>query len=205
MLRVTFADIGALELQSALFKLSAYRRERLEQVRTELGKKQGAGAELLLCRALEELGLKTPPDIVADENGKPRLRGGELFFSLSHSGPWALCAVSDRELGADIQVRKPFNQRLARRFFAPDELELILSAPDRDRAFTEIWAKKESYIKALGLGLKLPLESFSVLSLPEPWGLWSRTEPGFCAAVCSAGPEEPEFFRETEASRLTFG
>lgn len=205
MLRVTYADIGALEYQSALFKLSAYRRERLEQVRTELGRKQGGGAELLLCRALEELGLETPPDIAADENGKPRLRGGELFFSLSHSGPFVLCAVSDRELGADIQERKPFNERLARRFFAPDELARILSAPDRDRTFTEIWAQKESYIKALGLGLKLPLESFSVLSLPEPWRLWHRSGGRFTAAVCTESGEEPESFQEIEAHSLVFG
>ncbi len=205
MLRVTFADIGALELQSAAFPLSAYRRERLGSVRSPLARRQGIGAELLLCRELEALGLKTPPELITEADGKPRLRGGELFFSLSHSGPWALCAVSDRELGADIQERKPCSEKLARRFFAPEERDALLSAPDRDEAFTRIWALKESYSKALGLGLKLPLESFSVFSLPEPWRLWSRTEAGFCAAVCSAGCEEPELFREIEASRLTIG
>ena len=122
MLRVTFADIGALELQSAAFPLSAYRRERLGSVRSPLARRQGIGAELLLCRELEALGLKTPPELITEADGKPRLRGGELFFSLSHSGPWALCAVSDRELGADIQERKPCSEKLARRFFAPEDL-----------------------------------------------------------------------------------
>lgn len=205
MLRIYTADIAALEFSAALPLLSPYRRERLERTRGSLAKKQGAGAELLLHIALRELGISALPEIEADENGKPRFLKGGLFFSLSHSGSRALCAVSDRELGADLQEKKSGGERLVRRFFAPDEQAYIFSAPDRDEAFTKIWAKKESYAKALGLGLKLPMESFSVFALPEPWRLWSRETDGFCAAVCTTGDEKPAFLRKIDPSRLIIG
>ena len=206
MLRVYTANIRGLDFRPALFKLSAYRLERLESVRSEQGKRQGAGAELLLNRAVRELrpDIRLPLDIAADENGKPRLRDGGLFFSLSHSGDVALCAVSDQELGADIQEQKPFNERLARRFFTVEELAYILASPDRDYTFSQVWALKESYIKAVGLGLKLPLDSFSldfekgIAVRGEAWKLWHRCVNGCHLAVCSLSDEAPEIFREID-------
>ena len=206
MLRVYTANISGLDYRPALFKLSAYRLQRLEGVQSELNKKQGAGAELLLNRAVRELrpGTELPLDIVADENGKPGLRDGSLFFSLSHSGPFALCAVSDKVLGADIQEQKPFNERLARRFFSAEELAYILGSEDRNAAFSQVWALKESYIKAVGLGLKLPLDSFSLkfekrIELRgEPWKLWHRCVNGCHIAVCSSSDAEAEIFREID-------
>ncbi len=205
MLRVYMADIAALDPGAALPFLSAARRERIERLQSPLGKKQGAGAELLLRYALGRLGIPALPEIRADENGKPRFIEGGPCFSLSHSGSWALCAVADREVGADIQERRACKEALVRRFFAPDERDAVLRAPDRDRAFTSVWARKESYAKALGLGLKLPMESFSVFALPSPWQIWCREAEAFCVAVCAGGDGGPEVFREIDASLLTIG
>lgn len=213
MLRVYYADISGLELRPALAWLSDYRRKRLEQVKNELAQKQGAGAELLLNYAVRELWPETelPLELFADEYGKPHLGDGRLCFSLSHSGAYSLCAVSDRDIGADIQRQKTFNERLARRFFSEEELRHILSADDRDHAFTKVWALKESYIKAVGLGLKMPLDSFS-LSFGEKIGvrgeehcLWHEYSRDYHMALCATGVEKPEFFREISSSRLLFG
>ena len=53
---------------------------------------------------------------------------------------------------------------MAERFFAPEEYDLIMSAPESERsdAFTRLWALKESFLKATGLGLTLPLSAFTV-------------------------------------------
>ena len=206
MLRVYYAHIGALDYRSALSKLSADRIQRLESIRAELNKKQSAGVELLLNLAVRELRPETKPplDIVRGENGKPALRDGGLHFSLSHSGAWVLCAVSDGELGADIQEQRPFDERLARRFFTSEELDYIHGSPDQDYAFSQIWALKESFSKALGLGLRLPLRAFSLdfekgpAVRGEAWHLRHCCVHGMHIAVCSAEGAEPEIFREIE-------
>lgn len=206
MLRVYIADISGLDLQPAVLKLSAYRLSRLEKVKSELNKKRGIAAELLLNYAIRELCPETelPLDIYADENEKPYLRGRELFFSLSHSGHYSLCAVSDRELGADIQEQVPFKERLARRFFTAEEFAYILGSSNRDYAFSKVWALKESTIKAFGLGLKMPLNAFSLQFgeeigiRGESWKLWHTCVSGYHVAVCSEMDGEPEIFREIE-------
>lgn len=202
MLRVYFADISGLDIRPALSCLSDYRLKRLEQIKSEAGKRQGIGAELLLQRALREAdpGFVLPPDIVPGENGKPCLKQGGLYFNLSHSAGKALCAVSDREVGADIQLEKPCNEGLMRRFFPPAEQAYVCSSGQRGAAFTQIWAMKESYIKALGLGLKLPLNSFSVEfdggAHVGSWKLWHICTEKYHIAVCSERYSRPDSVRE---------
>ena len=203
MLRVYYADISGLDIRPAAFKLSGYRMERLSG--TDLAKRQGIGAELLLNYAVRELDPERPLplDISADEFGKPQLRGGPCF-NLSHSGNRCLCAVSDGEIGADIQEQRPYNPRLTERFFSGAELAYILASDDRDYAFSRVWALKESYIKALGGGLRIPLRSFSIefenriCVRGEDWHFWHNCVDGYHIAVCFKNGYEPEVFREIE-------
>jgi len=135
--------------------------------------------------------------------GKPCLEGapapGDLRFNLSHSGDKALVGVTrGREIGVDIEfIQSQFDwERLAERFFAPQEVEMLrgLVHESRNRAFFSCWTRKEAYLKAKGLGLQLPLQDFSVSLAPgEPATLLShKTEPGevdrWSLAEVSAGP-----------------
>lgn len=167
MLKLYYADVSALDIDRCP-PLSQYRRERLDAVKPIMARRAGAGAELLLYRALKECApqLALPPEIIIGERGKPALSGGEVFFSLSHYGGYAAAAVCDEEVGVDIQAISEYNPALARRFFALDEQDYIEQSADKNEAFTQIWCMKESYIKAVGTGLYTPLESFSVLEMP---------------------------------------
>ena len=134
MLRVYYANLGGLELRPALFPLSDYRLERLEKLKTERSIRQSLGAELLLIRAICQLDTQAelPLEIAAGENGKPFFPGKDLYFSLSHSDDLALCALSDRELGADVQRQRPYNVKLARRFFTGPEQAYLQDAEYKD-------------------------------------------------------------------------
>ena len=52
---------------------------------------------------------------------------------------------------------------LARRFFAPAEAERLAELPPEEQraAFFELWTLKEAFIKALGVGMAMPLADFS--------------------------------------------
>jgi 4'-phosphopantetheinyl transferase len=94
-----------------------------------------------------------------------------LSFNVSNSGDLAAYAfTSDCEIGVDIEHRKRLIEieGIARRFFAPEEVtELMgLSEAGRHDGFFNCWTRKEAYIKAVGDGLSVPLDSFQVTLQP---------------------------------------
>lgn len=101
--------------------------------------------------------------------GKPFLQFPAEFrnlrFNLSHTrGLIAILIADGVEAGVDVEEIRPMDQAIevAARFFAPaevDDLRLLEADAARDRFF-QYWTLKESYIKARGLGLSLPLDRF---------------------------------------------
>ncbi len=103
--------------------------------------------------------------------GKPYvLNRPDFHYNLSHSGNWVVLAFGGSPVGVDVEQIRPDSdtEALARRFFTPQEQRFLKeSAPNHRQRFFEIWTKKESFLKYLGIGLKKDLRSFSVLD-PEP-------------------------------------
>ncbi|MEI8089748.1 MAG: 4'-phosphopantetheinyl transferase superfamily protein [Opitutaceae bacterium] len=102
--------------------------------------------------------------------GKPILDHFTLFpkveFNVSHSGDWILIGFTrDQPLGIDIeQYRELEFVDLAEQVFTPSERAQweALESAQRARDFFRAWTRKEAYLKAIGLGLIKPLNSFSV-------------------------------------------
>ncbi|MDN3629954.1 4'-phosphopantetheinyl transferase family protein [Vibrio lentus] len=109
------------------------------------------------------------------EKGKPRLIEKQqietgLNFNISHSKEHLLIAVCQREgkqvqLGVDIEhARSSTNiDSIMKHYFSDTELTdlLELSKEEQRERFFDLWALKESYIKATGKGLATSLRSFS--------------------------------------------
>lgn len=104
--------------------------------------------------------------ITTGEHGKPRLTApdSEVFFNLSHSGDYILCAVSSQEVGVDIEYRGKARLEVARRFFHPHEARLLQDAPAEQQVslFFDYWAAKESYLKYTGDGLSGSMSAFEI-------------------------------------------
>ena len=129
-----------------------------------------------------------------EKKGKPYLREYPLFFNLSHSGEYVVCAVSDREIGVDIQKCSGMNiMRIAKRFFSEEEcraLEACATEEERRHFFFRLWVRKEAYGKFLGEGISgvvsanlLPDESLSIAERELLWHEWSFPE-GYRIAMC---------------------
>jgi 4'-phosphopantetheinyl transferase len=130
-------------------------------------------------------------DFTQGPRGKPYLAAApgstariDPFFNLSHSGKLALIALGGHELGVDVEKLRHLESltEIARRHFSEVEFQALdaLAGDARQLAFYRCWTRKEAYIKALGEGLSMPLDTFDV-SLGE--------EPRFLA--CRDGREDP--------------
>jgi 4'-phosphopantetheinyl transferase len=148
------------------------------------------------------------------DHGKPSLAGAHasnrLRFNVSHSGNVAIFAfVLDRNVGVDIErVHTDIEvDAVAQRFFSPYERLALAALPTSEKhlGFFNCWTRKEAFVKAVGQGLSLPLESFDVsLRLGEPARLlatrpdtreaerWTMIAPGIqpehVAAIVVEGP-----------------
>jgi 4'-phosphopantetheinyl transferase len=114
-------------------------------------------------------------EIACRSRGKPVLGGRfvecGLHFNVSHSENVAVYAFADRrEVGIDIEAVREFRDMdsVAARVFSPREHEvyLKLEASERARGFFNCWTRKEAFVKALGDGLRYPLDSFEVSLSP---------------------------------------
>lgn len=107
-------------------------------------------------------------------HGKPFLRPlrvPTLQFNVAHAEACVLYALSrDCPLGVDVERVRELSDydSLAKRFFASSESAEILSvdAVDRMKAFFNCWTRKEAFVKAVGKGLSIPLDSFEVSVRP---------------------------------------
>ena len=113
-------------------------------------------------------------EFVYGPNGKPTLAGpaGNLHFNLSHSGGIAVCAISaSHPVGVDIEVPRPIESDVARHFFSAAENRDLdsLRGEHWRQGFFNCWVRKESIVKAIGLGLSFDLKCFDVSLIPgEP-------------------------------------
>ena len=90
-----------------------------------------------------------------------------LQFNLSDCEDVAFVGVKvGLELGVDAEIVRPMPDALSisRSFFARDEQEVLAAVPpvETDATFFRCWTRKEAYIKAIGEGLAVPLDSFTV-------------------------------------------
>ena len=193
------AEVSALSVPLSLDAVSPARREKIAKIKPEAEKKLSLGAEMLLRYGLENAGFnRYPPELSYNEHGKPYLKDGGIFFSISHSGSFAVCAVSDCDLGCDIEKMRPTGLRIARRF-CEEEYGSIMSA--KPTAQLELlfryWTLKESFMKAVGRGFSLGLNEFRIVADDEISVIQSVDErrfsfrefdeiAGYRCAVCMA-------------------
>lgn len=144
----------------------------------------------------------------------PKFLDARIRFNLSHCDGLLICGVTvDCEIGVDCENsdRKVEIEQLATRVFSQSEQEYFHSVPaaGRKETFFRLWTLKESYIKARGIGMSLPLQHFSFdLAATPPIGIgfgheiqdrpqeWQFSElafskPYFAAVAINLPQEEP--------------
>lgn len=124
-----------------------------------------------------------PPDawrFTEDRYGRPHIANADstaqhVRFNISHTDRLVVLGIAcERALGVDTEpvYARCAELQIADRFFSADEVAQLRATPaeQQQSRFFEYWTLKESYIKARGMGLSLPLEQFG-FDLSQPRGV----------------------------------
>lgn len=210
--------------RKAYLSVTEKRQRKADRYVFEKDKRLCVGAELLLRETLLLSGAgPVIPETEEAEYGKPYLKEHpEIRFNLSHSGNRVLCAVSDREVGCDIEeITRTPNIAMMNRFFYQTEFEKILQAGSPEaqtEMFFRFWTLKESFMKMKGLGMHLEPGTFGILlGKSEPHLIGGEdgpctvafreygTVPGYKCALCIENASEQTELETVDLFRETMG
>lgn len=157
--------------------LTAEERERLERFVLARDRLIYLATRALVRTVLSRYEAVAPAAwrFVISDHGRPEILGDRdrpLRFNLSNTNGLVVCAVvREADVGVDVEHvgRAAAHLEIAYRFFAPAEVMALraLSPDEQPRRFCDYWTLKESYIKARGLGLALPLDQFAFVLEPD--------------------------------------
>ncbi|NLG03129.1 MAG: 4'-phosphopantetheinyl transferase superfamily protein [Clostridia bacterium] len=215
---IAAANINDIEID--LTHISNERLERVDKLHFEEDRKRSLCAEFLLNHILHMMdeSIRFPLNLGILKDGKPYLPDyPQYHFNLSHSGAYAVCAVDLLPVGVDIEVIRPISDQIARRFFTRKEYLDIHKCSESEEGrldlFYQYWVLKESFMKTLGLGMQLPMDSFEILMQEDMisycqsitngqyFGKIFNEIEGYKIGVCS----EHKDIKETELVMVTSG
>jgi len=139
-------------------------------------------------------------------NGKPFLPDfPNLHFNITHTDHLAVLAIDTKLVGVDIEKVSTARMAVANRFFSESEKAMLknCSGKKRDRLFFELWTIRESFVKAIGVGIFGSMGDFTPEKNESGWqvnhtetGLWNvkhyNLEKDYLVALCSKKNEFPD-------------
>lgn len=114
---------------------------------------------MLIANVLRKYLIKKYFDISFDgqqikfnECGKPYLFNDLVYFNVSYSEKYVVCAISDKNVGIDIQKIEKFNRKKVEYVFESEIANMIENSENPDLEYTKQWTKLESFLKYKGTG-----------------------------------------------------
>ncbi len=168
-----FLDLTTIQKEGLLAVLSSDEVARAERFHFARDQNRFIAARGTLRKILGRYLEENPSKLRFEytPHGKPIIATNSgydtLSFNLSHSGPFALYAVTrGRNIGIDIEhIRDNVDVgQMAQGFFSQSEIRSLEQTPQNNRSelFFKYWTRKEAFIKATGEGISFPMERCDV-------------------------------------------
>ena len=185
MLRLYFANICLVEEQQVFDewfqKVDSQRKDKIVRCKNKEDKQRSLLAGILLKYGLEK-----------------NREESKIFYSISHSGEYVICALADRVVGVDIENK--FRSvcangkierldKIAKKCLTMGEEIFYRSLENEEKvdALLRFWTRKESYSKAIGMGLGI---DFSIIDTQKKdalyWSDWLK-EGYYCSLYVEDG------------------
>jgi len=146
-------DLSEEEYAAVYEGLSSSRKAHIDQMKQEEDKKRSLLASALVAELLQAEGVAAK--LENDADGRPFLRGSDLFVSISHSHQGVACAIDHQPVGIDLEQIRPVRKSLVEYVCLPEELAYVIQSPQPDtvtdpdtlQRFFQVWTAKEACFK----------------------------------------------------------
>lgn len=161
MITLISEHIWGFDLQAALGEISEQRREQALKFKFEQGQRLCVLAYQLLKEGLrQEYGTTDNPIFDYNEHGKPSIVGHpEIFFNVSHCKEAAICVISDKPVGVDVECIREFKDSLVNYTMNDEERTEIAASATPEATFIRFWTMKEATAKLVGTGITHDVKS----------------------------------------------
>lgn len=191
MIKLFFAEIGndleTIKSKNIILYISQHKQRMMKQltIRNKLVLYSELLLRIVLCK---ELNISNK-EIVLEYNdyGKPFLRNyNNFYFNVSHTENAIVVAISDACIGIDIEKIRTIDLSIAKRFYADFENKYLFRSQENIyERFFEIWTKKEAYIKYIGKGLSISLDSFDTFNTTISKQIRFLKKRDYIISICS--------------------
>lgn len=161
MIILVSEKIWEFDLEAGLKDISEQRREQALKFKFEQGQRLCVLAYQLLKEGLQkEYGITDNPIFEYNEHGKPSIVGHpEIFFNLSHCKEAAICVISDKPVGVDVESIREFKDSLVNYTMNDEEKAEMASSSNPAATFIRLWTMKEATSKLIGTGITNDVKS----------------------------------------------
>lgn len=144
-----FEKLRKHNLQNYINSMPAERIKKYNQYSSAKNKLNCLTSYLLLWFSLKQnFPIKTPPSFIYGANQKPYITENKnVFFNISHTTDCVICAISDNEIGVDVEKIRQINLNISKKICTPSEHKLFEKSSSKLEFLLKIWTKKESYVK----------------------------------------------------------
>ena len=160
-------DKRKINIEDVLNNSSNFRKDKYNYYKNQENKFECLAATYLIDYGLKKYGLREQDmSYGIGKNGKPYfINHSEIKFSISHSKNMAMVAMSDYDIGCDIQFVKRIDEDIYDKVLLDNEKKEILQIDNinlRMDKFFEYWVMKEAKLKKSGKGLSNDISSIDI-------------------------------------------
>lgn len=153
-------DFNTEDINNFYDKIPKLKKDKISKFKNYESKVRSIIGEMNLNELLVKKNISyNSLDYYINEYGKPYLKNDKIFFNISHSFDYVITAISNNEIGIDIEKVRQTPIKIINQFATEKEKEYILSSNKNieERIF-KIYTLKEAYFKMLGTNLNNILE-----------------------------------------------
>ncbi len=158
LLKSYLSDFSDAEYKKGFDMMDDVRKSAVMRLRSDKDKRRSVLGEILARKGISKICGIPEAEIRFErtENGKPYAVNADIRFSISHSKDIVICALSEGEIGADAELVRDIDLRIAKFACTDADFEYLYEIEDeneRNLRFFKIWTAKEAYVKYCGTGI----------------------------------------------------
>ena len=147
------------------FYKSIFKEKRLliDKIIDENDRKKSIIGEIMLCELLKKEDINYEScSFYKNESGKTYISNYDIYFNISHSDKYIAVAISNKEIGIDIEEYRKYDEKVLKTFANEDEVSYVKNSNRKRIDYIKLYTSKEAYIKCNGLRL-LNIKDFTIV------------------------------------------